>query len=137
LDYALVKAVAWALVAATKQPLRRQSWADVTARACPVLGTPIRRRTVWRILDPDAIQPWRYKYWMFPRDPHFADKAGPMLDLYAGRWQGAPLGPKAHILRADEKTSSQARRRCQPALPPAPGRAAYRENEYERMGALQ
>jgi hypothetical protein len=137
LDYALVKAVACALVAETQQPLSRQSLADVTARACTVLGTPISRSTVWRILDTDAIKPWRYKYWIFPRDPHFADKAGPILDLYAGRWQGEPLGPKDHILSADEKTSIQARRRCHPALPPAPGRAAYMENAYERMGALQ
>src|SRR5512132_746884 len=137
LDYALVKAVACELVAETKQPLSRQSLADVTARACTVLGTPISRSTVWRILDTDAIKPWRYKYWIFPRDPHFADKAGPILDLYAGRWQGEPLGPKDHILSADEKTSIQARRRCHPALPPAPGRAAYMENEYKRGGALQ
>src|SRR5438876_2860140 len=128
LDHALVKAVACELVAQTKQPLSRQSLADVTARVRTVLGTPISRSTVWRILATDAIKPWRYKYWIFPRDPHFADKAGPMLDLYAGRWQGEPLGPKDHILSADEKTSIQARRRCHPALPPAPGRAASIEN---------
>lgn len=137
LDHALVKAVACELVAETQQPLSRQSLAEVTARVRRVLGTPISRSTVWRILDTDAIQPWRYKYWIFPRDPHFVDKAGPILDLYAGRWQGEPLGPKDHILSADEKTSIQARRRCHPVLPPAPGRAAYIENEYERGGALQ
>lgn len=137
LDHALVKAVACELVAETKQPLSRQSLADVTARVRKVLGTPISRSTVWRLLATDAIKPWRYKYWIFPRDPHFADKAGPILDLYAGMWQGAPLGPKDYILSADEKTSIQARRRCHPALPPAPGRAAYIENEYERGGALQ
>jgi hypothetical protein len=137
LDHALVKAVACELVAETQQPLSRQSLADVTARVRTVLGTPISRSTVWRILATDAIKPWRYKYWIFPRDPHFVDKAGPILDLYAGRWQGQPLGPKDHILSADEKTSIQARRRCHPALPPAPGRAAYIENEYERGGALQ
>jgi hypothetical protein len=92
---------------------------------------------VWRILDADAIKPWRYKYWSFPRDPHFVEKAGPMLDLYAGMWQGQPLGPKDHILSADEKTSIQARIRCHPSRPPAPGRPAYIENEYERGGALQ
>jgi len=137
LDHALVKAVACELVAETQQPLSRQSLADVTARVRTVLSTPISRSTVWRILDTDAIKPWRYKYWIFPRDPHFIDKAGPILDLYAGRWQGEPLGPKDHILSADEKTSIQARRRCHPALPPAPGRAAYIENAYERGGALQ
>jgi hypothetical protein len=102
-----------------------------------VLGTPISRSTVGRILATDAIKPWRYKYWIFPRDPHFVDKAGPILALYAGLWQGEPLGPKDHILSADEKTSIQARRRRHPALPPALGRAAYIENEYERKGALQ
>jgi hypothetical protein len=104
LDHALVKAVACELVAETQQPLSRQSLADVTARVRTVLGTPISRSTVWRILDMDAIKPWRYKYWIFPRDPYFVDKAGPILDLYAGRWQGEPLGPKDHILSADEKT---------------------------------
>jgi DDE superfamily endonuclease len=137
LDHALVKAIACELVAETKQPLSRQSLADVTARGRPVLGTPISRSTVWRSLDTDAIKPWRYKDWIFPRAPPFAAKAGPILDLYAGMWRGEPWGPKDHILSADEKTSLQARRRCHPALPPAPGRAAYIENEYERKGALQ
>lgn len=93
------------------------------------------RSTVWRILDTDAIKPWRYTYWIFPRDPHCAEKAGPMLDLYAGLWHGPPLGPKDHSLSADEKTSIQARLRCHPSLPPAPGRPAYIENEYKRGGA--
>jgi hypothetical protein len=137
LDHALVKAVACELVAETKQPLSRQSLADVTARGRTVLGTPISRSTVWRILATDAIKPWRYKYWIFPRDPQFAEKAGPILDLYAGMWQGQRLGPKDYILSADEKTSIQARRRCHPSLPPVPRRPAYIENEYERGGALQ
>ena len=59
LDHALVKALACELVAETKQPLSRQSLADVTARARTALGTPISRSTVWRILDTDAIKPWR------------------------------------------------------------------------------
>jgi hypothetical protein len=92
---------------------------------------------VWRILNTDVIKPWRYKYWIFPRDPHFAEKAGPILDLYAGLWQGQPLGSKDHILSADEKTSIQARIRCHPSLPPAPNRPARIEHEHERGGALQ
>jgi len=137
LDHALVKALACELVAETKQPLSRQSLADVTVRARHALGTPISRSTVWRILDTDAIKPWRYKYWIFPRDAHFAEKAGPILDLYTGKWQGQFLGPKDHVLSADEKTSIQARIRCHPSLSPAPGRPAYIENEYARGGALQ
>ena len=137
LDHALVKAVACELVAATQQPLSRQSLADVTARASNALGTPISRSTVWRILDTDALKPWRYKYGIFPRYPYFAEKAGPLLDWYAGHWQGQFLGPKDDILSADEKTSIQARICCYPSLPPAPGRPAYIENEYARGGALQ
>jgi hypothetical protein len=137
LDHALVKAVACELVAETAQPLSRQSLADVTARAQRALGNPISRSTVWRILATDAIKPWRYKYWIFPRDPHFAEKAGPILDLYAGTWQGKPLGPKDHILSADEKTSIQARICRHLTLPPAPGRPVCLEHEYERGGALQ
>jgi hypothetical protein len=124
LDHALVKAVAWELVAETQHPLSRQSLADVTARVRTVLGTPISRSTVWRILATAAIKPWRYKYWIFPRAPHVANQAGPMLDLDAGLWQGVPLGPKDHILSAEEKPSIQARRRGHPSLPPAPSRAA-------------
>lgn len=137
LDHAVVKAMACEVVAQTQQPLSRQSLADLTARACQALGQPISRSTVWRILDTDALKPWRYQYWLFPRDPHFAEKAGPILDLYAGHWQGQPLSPKDHILSADEKTSIQARLRCHPSQPPAPGRPARIEHEYARAGALQ
>jgi len=137
LDHALLKALACELVAETHQPLSRQSLADITPRAQAALGKPISRSTVWRILDADAIKPWQYKYWIFPKDPQFAEKAGPILDLYAGIWQGQPLGPKDHILSADEKTSIQARIRCHPSVPPAPGRPARIEQDYERGGALQ
>jgi hypothetical protein len=137
LDHALVKAVACALVAETQPPLRRPSRADVPARVRTVLGTPISRSTVWRMLATDASKPWRDKDWIFPRAPPCVAKAGPMLDLDAGRGQGEPLGPKDHLRSADEQTSLQARRRGHPALPPAPGRAADIENAYERGGALQ
>lgn len=137
LDQAVVKAVACERVAQTKQPISRQSLADVTAQAVKALGKPISRSTVWRILHTDAIKPWQYKYWIFPRDPRFAEKAGPILDLYAGHWEGQPLGPKDHVLSADEKTSIQARIRCHTSLPPAPGRPARVESEYQRGGALQ
>ena len=105
----MVKATACELVAQTKQPLSRQSLANVTDRVRKVLNKPISRSTVWRILDGDAIKPWQYKHWIFPRDPRFVEKGGPILDLYAGHWQGQPLGAKDYILSADEKTSIQAR----------------------------
>jgi hypothetical protein len=61
--------------------MSRQSLTDVTARAQKALGKSISRSTVWRMLPSDAIKPWRYKYWIFPRDLHFAEKARPKLNL--------------------------------------------------------
>jgi hypothetical protein len=118
LDHALVQAVACALVAETTQPLRRPSLAAVAARACKALGKPLSRSTGWRLLETDAIKPWRYQYWSFPRDPHGAETAGPLLALYLGLGPGQPLGPKDHVLSADEKTSIPARIRGHPSLPP-------------------
>ena len=91
--------------------------------------------TLWRWLDADAIRPWRYRSWLFPRDPEFAMKAGPILDLYAGIWENEPLATDDYVLSADEKTSIQARRRRHAPLPTGPDRVAKIEHEYERMGA--
>ena len=92
--------------------------------------------TLWRWLGQDALRPWRHRSWIFPRDPHFARKAGHVLDLYQRRWKGAALGPLDYVLCVDEKTSIQARRRKHHSLPPAPGRPIYVEHEYARAGAL-
>ena len=92
--------------------------------------------TIWRILDRDALKPWRHRSWLFPRDPQFAEKAGRVLDLYAGYWEDQPLAPTDCALSADEKTSIQARVRCHATTPPAPGQAMRVEHEYGRAGAL-
>ncbi len=136
-DQAVVKAIACEAVSQTQLPLSRLSAADLAARAATALGRTISPSTVWRILDTDAIKPWRYQYWIFPRDPLFAEKAGRVLDLYAGSWEDKPLGRKDYIISSDEKTSIQARIRCHPTLPTAPGRPMRVEHEYERGGALQ
>src|SRR5207244_1196434 len=92
--------------------------------------------TVWRWLSQDAIRPWRHRSWIFPRDPLFVEKAGPILDLYQGLWQGQPLGPKDFVLSADWKTGIQARHREHPSLPPAPD--AQEPNDREpASGARQ
>jgi hypothetical protein len=70
------------------------------------------------------------------RDPAFAAKAARVLDLYAGIWDGEPLGPGDYVICADEKTSIQARCRCHPTLPPGKARAMRVEHDYERGGAL-
>lgn len=137
LDHALVKAIACETIAKTEQPLSRQSLGDLKRRADWELGLKISRSTLWRILHEDAIKPWQYRHWIFPRDPQFAQKAGPILDLYAGRWEGRPLGPTDFVLSSDEKTSIQARKRRHAEVPPRPGQVRRIEPEYDRCGALQ
>jgi hypothetical protein len=137
LDEAVVKAIACEAVFSTELPLSRQSLADLTAQASRALGKPISRSTVWRVLDADAIKPWQYEHWIFPRDPLFAVKAGRVVDLYAGLWEDERLDPEDRIISADEKTSIQARVRCHATLGPAPRRRRRVEHEYERGGALQ
>jgi hypothetical protein len=136
-DQAVVKAIACEAVCQSQLPLSRLSLSDLAGRATVALGRAISPSTIWRILDRDAIKPWRYQYWIFPRDPRFAEKAGRVLDLYAGLWEGQPLGPKDFIISSDEKTSIQARIRCPRTLPTAPGRPTRVEHEYKRGGALQ
>lgn len=137
LDRAAVVAMACEAVADTELPISRQSVADLTSRAQKALGKPISPSTVWRTLHEDAIKPWQYEHWIFPRDPLFAEKAGRVLDLYAGIWEGKTLGPKDYVLSSDEKTSIQARQRRHAEQPPGPRRQRRIETEYKRKGALQ
>jgi hypothetical protein len=136
-DRAVVKAIACEAVSQTQLPLSRLSTTDLAARASIALGRAVSPSTVWRILDADAIKPWRYEYWIFPRDPQFSEKAGRVLDLYAGTWEGKPLGRRDYVISSDEKTSIQARIRCHATLATGPGRPMRVEHEYERGGALQ
>ena len=59
-----------------------------------------------------------------------------MLDLYARRWHGQPLGADEYVISADEKSQLQALHRRHPDLPPAPGRDRRQEFEYRRGGTL-
>jgi hypothetical protein len=78
-----VIALACELPATTGVPLSRWSASEL-ARAAVARGIveQISGVTVWRWLSADAIRPWNYRSWIFPRDPNFAAKAGPILDLY-------------------------------------------------------
>ncbi|MGH6915410.1 MAG: IS630 family transposase, partial [Geminicoccales bacterium] len=107
---------------------------EVIARG---LVASISEATIWRWLAADAIKPWTHRSWIFPRDPDFGPKAARVLDLYAGEFEGRRLKADEFVISADEKTSIQARLRCHPTLPPAPGRVMRVEHEYDRGGALQ
>lgn len=134
---ATVKALACELPARREQPLSRSSTADLARYIEAQAAAPaVSASTLWRILDQDALKPWRHRSWITPRDPQFAAKAGRVLDLYAGWWDGQPLAPGDCILSADEKTSIQARVRCAPTTPPRAGAPQQVEHECDRGGAL-
>lgn len=134
---AQVKAMACELPARRDVPLSRYASADIAAQIVGEGVVPaISRTTVARWLARDALQPWRHRSWIFPRDPGFAEKAGVVLDLYQRRFRGRRLRTDEFILCADEKTSIQARCRCHPTLPTAARRVMRVEHEYERKGAL-
>ena len=131
-----IKALACELPHEHGLPLSRLSVAEVRREAVQRgLVADIGETTLWRWLAQDAIRPWSHRSWLFPRDPDFEAKAGRILDLYAGHWQGQPLSTHDCVLSADEKTSIQVRRRCAPGRRPAPGRLRRVEHEYERKGA--
>lgn len=131
-----VKALACELPATCNLPLARWSVADLSrqVRQSGLIAT-ISDSTIWRWLHEDAIRPWRYRSWIFPRDPQFASKAGRILDLYERVWDGCLLKDDEFVLSADEKTSIQARRRRHPVCPAKAGSVMKVEHEYTRCGA--
>ena len=138
LEHNIVKAIACELPSQDNAPLSRYSLSDLARRVEQEPEVrPMSRATIHRILQRDAIKPWQHHCWIFPRDPHFVDKASVVLDLYAGFWEGKPLSEDDYIISADEKTSIQARIRLAQTVAPGVGCAMRYEHEYERGGALQ
>ncbi len=132
-----VIALACELPAEKGVPLSRWSAVELAREAASRgIVERISGVTVWRWLSEDAIRPWNFRSWIFPRDPRFNEKAGPILDLYEGHWEGELLHPGDFVVCADEKPSIQARARKHPTLPAMPGEGQKVEHEYERRGAL-
>ncbi|MCA1701544.1 MAG: IS630 family transposase, partial [Actinobacteria bacterium] len=125
------------LPASSGVPLSRWSSSELAREAITRgIVEQISGVTVWRWLSEDAIKPWQHRSWIFPRDPNFAAKAAPILDLYAGHWQGERLHPGDYVVCADETPSIQARKRIAATRPARRGEGQKVEHEYERMGAL-
>jgi len=74
-------------------PLSRRSAADVHRLVLERGICDASQSTIVRWLREDAIRPCQYRSWIFPTDPRFAEKAGRILDLYEGRWEGKLLHP--------------------------------------------
>ncbi len=135
-DRAEAVALACALPAESGVPLSRWSSPDLArelAARCQIVASA---STIGRWLASDALKPWQHRSWISVRDPAFAAKAARVLDLYAGIWDGQPLGEGDYVICADEKTSIQARCRCHPTLPPGKARMMRIEHDYRRGGAL-
>lgn len=136
-EVAQVKAIACELPRTQGVPLSRFSRAELHRLVIERGITEASASTIARWLREDALKPWQHRSWIFPTDPDFLEKAGPVLDLYQGRWQGKLLHPGEFVICADEKPSIQARARVQETLPPAPHTRGQRvEHTYERRGAL-
>ena len=128
--------MACALPAENDVPLSRWSCPELARELAARCHVVVSASSVRRWLAEDALKPWQHRSWISVRDPNFALKAARVLDLYAGIWDGAPLGPNDFVVCSDEKTSIQARCRCHPSLPPGQARMMRIEHEYERKGAL-
>src|SRR5215469_4340699 len=88
-----VKALACELPHSLGLPLSRLSIKEIRQHVISQgLIADISGATLWRWLSSDALRPWQHRSWIFPRDPNFADRAGPILDLYERIWEAAPLG---------------------------------------------
>jgi transposase len=135
-DRAEVVALACALPAESGVPLSRWSCPELARELVTRCQVGVSASTVRRWLAGDALKPWQHRSWISVRDPEFAVKAARVLDLYAGIWDGEPLGKNDYVICADEKTSIQARCRCHPTLPPGKTRAMRLEHDYQRGGAL-
>jgi hypothetical protein len=58
-------------------PLSRWSLADIQREVVAEgIVAEVSGTTLWRWLSREALCPWRYRSWIFPRDPQFAAKAG-------------------------------------------------------------
>ncbi len=132
-----VKAIACELPAERGLPRSRFSISDLHTeiRKERILPLP-SRTTLWRILHEDGIRPWFYRTWIHKRAPDFLEKAGPILDLYTGTWEGKPLDPMDRVICADEKTSIQILERLVPTRPPRAGEGGKVEFEYRRHGTI-
>ena len=135
-EVAQVKAIACELPKQHGLALSRFSRSEIHRFVVERAVSEASASTIGRWLAQDVIRPWRHQSWVFPRAPAFLEKAGRVIDLYAGRGEGKLLEPGDMVISADAKPSIQARKRIYPSMAPAAGRVQRVEHEYERMGSV-
>jgi hypothetical protein len=106
---AQVKAIACELPRDLGVPLSRFSRAELHRLVIERAVCDASASTIARWLSEDAIRPWQHRSWIFPRDPRFLEKAGPVLDLYERRWHRASAG------RGRPRDELRSCRICRPA----------------------
>jgi hypothetical protein len=90
---AQVKAIACGLPRQHDLPLSRFSRAELDRLVVERGISEASASTIARWLREDALKPWQHRSWVFPTDPDFIARAGPVLDLYQGRFEGKLLDP--------------------------------------------
>lgn len=101
-DRAEAVALACALPAESQVPLSKWSCPEPARELAARCRIAASVSTVRRRLATDALKPWQHRSWISIRDPGFAVKAARVLDLYAGIWDGQPLGDNDYVICADE-----------------------------------
>jgi len=93
---------------------------------------PMRRSSIWRMLDEADLKPHRSVSWLNSHDPDVEAKAPAICPLYLNALRFC-----AHdrmVICTDEKTGMQMLQRTYPTQPMAPGKPEKRAHEYSRHG---
>jgi len=91
-----------------------------------MIGYPISRATIHRILLEHALRPHRRKYYLQITDPEFFPKMEHIIACYSH--------PPEHLYCFDECTCIQALQRVTPTLPAISGYSALEDFDYRRNG---
>jgi len=91
-----------------------------------IIGGPISRATIHRILLEHALRPHRRKYYLQITDPDFFPKMEHIIEQYCH--------PPQNLYCFDECTCIQALKRLTPTLPPAADQPALEDFDYRRNG---
>ncbi len=93
-----------------------------------VLGTPITRSSIGRILNKHHLKPHRVKYFLHITDPDFFPKMEHLLELYEN--------PPEHLFFFDECPGIQILQRIAPSMTTDEKMRWLKEFEYNRNGTL-
>ena len=132
-EVAQVKAIACGLPREHGLPLSRFSRAELHRLVVERGVCEASASTIARWLAEDALKPWQHRSWIFPTDPAFLEKAGPVLDLpwptfclraALNALNSLNLSEECSVERATQRLrrpSTRALKRRRIQAPPAPG----------------